>query len=447
MHRAQLFLPLVFVFGASNVAAAPASVKWRARGVCARLGSDNTARRTSPGVTMAGLLVSLDITGTRVLAVDGSTGKIVRKPKLASEGRSVDAAIDGLAIVRFKAGSLAAIDLQTGKPRWSRTVQPEAVEVVRIEGDLALLENLGKGPTVERIDARTGVSRWKIAVAAPSDLKSLIAAGTRLYGVGESGVVSIEPKDGSIAWTAKERVASHRKLATLGEHLAIASDRQIRIFDGATGKPSLVGTNATLSAVDGSKDTLVALIGKSLTLVAIDAPTRKERWTQSFKDEVRLVGVREDAIVVHDPLTGAVHAFDPKDGKTLWTYGITDEQLAVHPAMPAVTACHANTLVALDPSAKPEPETSHVVYGHIRCKKCEGRPYRVTVGGVSAAVDASSNYSVTVTGRGTLRVQMLDARSEIAGEKWIVLDKPRVRVRSFEPDEAGNSARDTVSAQ
>jgi len=142
-----------------------------------------------PGAKPAVLLLSSD----RLRRIDGATGAVVRNvplPAVDGDGPSEGELIDGLIMVHYGRDGVVrhevAYDPETLERRWSHAV-PETMLDAAHCGDLLCL---GGRHTLDVLDPRTGVARWR----APADV-DLIRSGDYVLELGSDSGVSVRLVD------------------------------------------------------------------------------------------------------------------------------------------------------------------------------------------------------------------------------------------------------------
>lgn len=194
-------------------------------------------------------------------ALNANTGRINWSVAgLASDvgitgGPSIAVTADGVAILPFPGGDLAAVDAATGAPRWraviaGRRLEPVAARISDITGDPVVAGDIvvaasHSGRTLA-VNRTTGADVWRSdegAMAAP------IVAGNSIFQVTDRNtLVRLERATGLVVWSQPlplfrsnrprrfDAVFAHFGPLLAGGRLIVASDDgALRFFDPSTG--------------------------------------------------------------------------------------------------------------------------------------------------------------------------------------------------------------------
>jgi len=112
-------------------------------------------------------------------------------------------------------GRVAALDKETGKVRWRRTLGSLAASSPALDGDrlyLTVLERRGTGRAVA-LDARTGRQLWARELPSRTESSPVVAAGAVYFGSENGTVYALRERDGAVRWTFKAAGAVKAGLA------------------------------------------------------------------------------------------------------------------------------------------------------------------------------------------------------------------------------------------
>jgi len=374
---------------------------------------------------------------------DGSLTRIERAtgaatntplPALAAKGSKakpfvVDIIGDTLVLEVFD-GPYAGVDARTGALRWRRDRDPNRKPVYQVStttGSELLLAVVELGTTstaitLERLDAATGTSKWKVPVADKREgLEAFLATANRIYMVqrghlpsDDYTIVALDAA-GKPAWSQdfKSNLIPH--FSTANDDLVQQVDEGFTVYGAAAGKatswkvpfathPVVAGTTVYALRVDGM-------------LASYDIATGKPHWETrlyakdpSFYTDPTVIGAADGVVYVVD--VDQLRSFDDVSGKPIASLGIglaATSDLQIHGGTPAVTMCKGRDLVALDPST-PAPEHKIKVTGRIACTNCDkSTPIEVRFSDDVVTLEANRKFAVTATARGELVLRVRDA--------------------------------------
>lgn len=239
---------------------------------------------------------------------------------------SIDAApiISGqTAYVADAAGTLHAIDLATGKARWTyKTENGFATTPLVMDGRVMLGDLVG---VFHAVAADSGKLIWKFDSESTIHSSANSSGGAVLFGNDANHIFCLEAATGKVRWRmeAGDRVNS---TLSIGGGLAFSSgcDSQLRAIDIATGKEKFaadLGNIAPGSAVliDGSA--VIGTDGGRVVRMTIDPP--KQAWVYEGVENQGMVyatPATADGIVVAGARDRQVHAIDLKTGEKKWTF-------------------------------------------------------------------------------------------------------------------------------
>ena len=263
---------------------------------------------------------------------------------------------------------LVALDLGDGAERWSVPVagKVDSAPVV-VDGTLYLAHRSGR---VTAIDAATGSERWAVELG-PSVFASPAVADGTVYVASFSTLAGIDAASGEVLWT-RSIGAGYIQVApvTAGDHLLVATNRDVRFFDRRTGvehyrfglrEAARVGGNAgtafafaqTLYVFDPETNApwWWGLRGAWANLYVLGmapaVPLPERRWTVALPRGAFAPVLGEDALYTATP-AGVVTARDAMTGAERWRREL--RALVVPPVLTGggLLAVEADALVLLD---------------------------------------------------------------------------------------------------
>ncbi|MDX1537453.1 outer membrane protein assembly factor BamB [Arsukibacterium sp.] len=192
--------------------------------------SGETAR-IAGGVTFANDKLYLGTEDGEVFALNAENGQLLWRAAVSGEVIASPAAGDGLVVVTTTAGTLIALDPETGEQRWffedeqpPLTIRGVSEPVIEAGG---VIYGSGTG-RVGVLIAERGYQAWEEVIATPQgstdlsrlvdvDAKPIVIAGT-LYTIAYNGeLVAMELRSGRQIW--KRDYASFRNMAVAGNIL------------------------------------------------------------------------------------------------------------------------------------------------------------------------------------------------------------------------------------
>ncbi len=199
-----------------------------------------------------------------VFAVDARTGTWKwhhrREPREGFTIRGAASVVpgDGVVFAAYSDGFAAALDMQTGRPRWERQVAPagDYLDVDSIQADGGRVYAAAYSGAIVALEAATGKPVW--TVAAKDASRVALAPGT-VVAVTASSILALSPADGSRVWSAPldgvpagdPVVAGRWLLVPAGtgglKFVELASGRTLRTLQpgaGVSATPGLAGARA-----------------------------------------------------------------------------------------------------------------------------------------------------------------------------------------------------------
>jgi outer membrane protein assembly factor BamB len=301
MNAVALALLLVTMPGLQNqLPAAPRqifSVDWRRPLVQPELGA---WRNIEPGGPAIDPGTGTVVVGTRdgwlhALHPDGASAWELQGAGSFGAQATIEG---GVVYAGTSGGVLYAVELATGKVRWSYDAKEELGTRPAVAGGLVLVASLED--TLVAVDAQTGAWRWhhrrehREGFTVRGAAAAIVSQGTVFAAYSDGFVAALELATGKPRW--ERRVAPEGKYVDV-DGLALAAGR---LFAAAY----------------------------SGAVVALDADTGKTLWQVSLPDASR-VAVTGGAVVV--VTTSAFKGFSPDAGTPLWSTPIGDGSPAAAP--------------------------------------------------------------------------------------------------------------------
>lgn len=288
------------------------------------------------------------------LIKDGPLGKPVAAWTYAAAGpvRRSMAVVDGLVMVPADDGTLTAVGLDDGLPRWQFSASGPMRDAYGIEGRVYVVDGTG---ILHAFDAADGTARWASAVRFDWAAGPVVADGLVYVGTNDGLLIAFDEGSGQQRWSARVGSASaplHWPSIADGLVVAAADDGAFAAFDAKTGAPrwsTNVGPERTGTPVfaDG-----LLYLGSSPDstgggLTAYDPGTGAVRWTMGARLQAPSV---LDGIGYTAGADGAVTAFDLATRAPIWRAqleGIVRAPVVTQHAVYAVSDSTAE-VVALD---------------------------------------------------------------------------------------------------
>ena len=207
-----------------------------------------------------------------VFAFDGATGvpRWVFAPEAGhAPGAFIGAAMDGVLFTGSGGGRLHAIDVQSGRVRWSTTiegVEPTTVHAPVVSGGL------------------------------------VVAAFTRFVSPREGGIVAVDRHSGAVRWRSP---------------LAVTDDP--RLDRNAAGGPAIAGARAIVASGDGFLHVFDLETGSPRGVLPRAAIERRPTAIASPDRDIRPLAGWDGAVIAAS-LTGVVSALDVDSGGVRWHY-------------------------------------------------------------------------------------------------------------------------------
>jgi outer membrane protein assembly factor BamB len=222
-------------------------------------------------------------------------------------------------------GLVVALNADTGKVRWRRTIGPTESSPLVVNGLVYVGDWNGR---VYALNARTGRIRWTFQ--AGGKVKDGVAyAGGRVYfGSYDSHVYALNARTGKLFW----RASAQQRLGALGTFYSTPAVAYDRVYIGSTdGKVYSYGaTSGKLRWSHGTGGYVYAspavwekrvLAGSyDGTFYCFDAATGDVRWRFRANGPVSGSPVVINNVVYFSSLKGRTYALNPATGRLLWSF-------------------------------------------------------------------------------------------------------------------------------
>jgi outer membrane protein assembly factor BamB len=212
------------------------------------------------------------------------------------------------------AGSLAALDIKTGQPRWVYAIEYER----KFEA-----KNLHGLPSA----AQTIPDAWDIFTSSPT-----IANGKVYFGGGDGNVYAVDAQNGTLIWKFSTKDVVHSSPAVVNNVVYIGSwDSYLYAIDSETGQEkwsfksgedntihNQVGFQSSPAVVDGT----VYVGCRDAHVYAIDAATGHKKWDYPTNKSwvVGTPAVRDGLVYVGTSDSSRFMALDAKTGRLRFNF-------------------------------------------------------------------------------------------------------------------------------
>lgn len=276
-------------------------------------------------VAVEGRLVYLISTDGTLHAVDLDTGKQRWSAPIGSKVQGSPTIVDGLVVVGASDGA-HAVSTGDGRVVWT---QPKAGAVggtPAIVGHTAVFASSDLGVTA--LDTGTGAVLWHHSVTSQNDTSVATADGVAVVGFRDGFVLALSLADGSERWRVDTGDGARVGTPTIADGRAYvvtldgggAGSRHLAALDLATGRVlwriASPGDRPTYSpaVADGRAITE----GEDGHITALDPVTGTVLWQANAPGLVEVVPAVADGIVYGASNGGFVFAVDAATGKEIW---------------------------------------------------------------------------------------------------------------------------------
>ena len=212
------------------------------------------------------------------------------------------------------AGSLAALDVKTGTPRW--------VYAVEFEKKFEAKNLHGLSPAAQTIP-----DAWDIFTSSPA-----VANGMVYFGSGDGNVYAVDATTGLLQWKFPTKDVVHSSPAVAGNTVYVGSwDSSLYALDAQTGQQrwsfeagqdpvihNQVGFQSSPAVVDGT----VYIGCRDAHVYAIDAATGKKKWDYPTSKSwvIGTPAVRDGMVYVGTSDSARFMALDAKSGRLRFNF-------------------------------------------------------------------------------------------------------------------------------
>ncbi len=255
-----------------------------------------------------------------------SSLKLLWTYELGDMNDSSPAIVNGVVYAGAANGTLAAIDLASGKPRWtyktsgalgigesSPAVANGAVYVGDLEG------------VIHAVNAADGTRLWTFKTGSEVKASPVVVNGLVIIGSYDTHLYALDAKSGALRWKFQTKGQVHATPAVVGDTLFLAGCdelfRAIRVADGRQLYEIPTGAYTGASPlIDGDR----AYLGTfEYEVIALDLKTRAVLWRYSDKERqfpfyssATIAGGR----IILGGRDRVVHAIDAATGRRAWTF-------------------------------------------------------------------------------------------------------------------------------
>ena len=248
-------------------------------------------------------------------------------------------------------GILYALDLATGKPRWTYKATDEIKSSPTVANGTVYFGD-EKG-AFHAVDAKTGERRWVFQAGAGvvSSANFAPGSGCVLFGSYDRNLYCLSPKNGKPLWSLETEGYVHGTPAVVGDSIVVSGcDGFLRVVAAKDGKElaslPLGGYVGASPAVAGGRLFVGNFENEFLAVDLARPAAPKIAWR--YEHPVRKFpyyssAAARDGLVVVGGRDKLIHALDPASGKALWTW-------SARAAVDASPALVGDRVVAADKS-------------------------------------------------------------------------------------------------
>ena len=264
----------------------------------------------------------------QLTGVASSTLPATLKPLWTYEGGDIvesSAAIaGGVVYVGIGNGTLVALDLASGKVRWTyKTGDLFGESSPAVAGGLVLVGDLAG--IVHAVSAADGKRAWTFATGGEIKSSPVVVKDLLLIGSYDTHLFGLDAKTGAVRWKFQTEGPVHATPAVLGDVAFVAGCdarfRAVRIADGKQAYEIMIGAYTGASPVVAINRAYFGTFENEV--MALDLPSRKILWR--FSDPQRQFPFYSSAALSAGRLVlggrdKLVRAFDPASGKQMWEF-------------------------------------------------------------------------------------------------------------------------------
>jgi outer membrane protein assembly factor BamB len=229
----------------------------------------------------------------RTLALDSQTGKVQWKRTVGGLSAASPAYADGrLFVVTLEPGDIQALDPRNGRVLWEKSLGARSETSPVVYGDTVVVGN--ESGTLFGLSAKNGDTRWTVDTAGPIKGGAALEGGILYFGNYAGELFAVRARDGSVKWQTGTQGSSFGRTGRIYSTPAVAYgrvyvgsiDSRVYSFDadnGALAWSQSTGDwvySAPAVAEVGDGPPTVYIGSKDKYFYALDARTGAVRWKQ-----------------------------------------------------------------------------------------------------------------------------------------------------------------------
>jgi outer membrane protein assembly factor BamB len=231
---------------------------------------------------------------------------------------------DGMIVLANTKGDLDAVDAETGRRLWRRSIHPseqnEIFSAPTVVDGLVYVDDIeGDAGIVYALDARTGEDRWQARTGPMQAYPLTVDDGTLYVGDVTGSLIAFDSRTGDLRWQYRSGLPLHsRPLVRDGKVYVASEGGLVEAVGTETGEQqwsSRLGTEESpIPWIQAITDDLL-YVSVGTTLMAVDVATGTTRWDVPTAGTGPLID--GDAVYVTDD-EGRLTALDARSGKRRW---------------------------------------------------------------------------------------------------------------------------------
>ncbi|WP_152966722.1 PQQ-binding-like beta-propeller repeat protein [Sporosarcina globispora] len=348
-------------------------------------------------------------------AVNQKTGKRLWKVDADAQVQSSPAVSDGIVYASSIRGTLYALDAETGRMIWKKSVGTDDVKRAWMyysptieNGVVYQAYSTGSGGAMMALDARTGEVLWNAPLAGGWIVEStpVVEDGKVYVGADGGWLIALDAESGKEIWRQKPAGGWMHSMPSISEgRLYMGYQGGLLVaLDAATGKelwrykssdPSYIHGGATGSSA-AVADGVVYMGFPDGNVAALDAATGSLIWKYRTQGGIISSAAVSGNVVFIGSNDGNLYAFDRKTGQPLWQHGI-GAWVASSPAISGntlVVGALDGNLYAFTPGGKTVQR-----WPQITGKVTDSKTGKIVSGAIVLAVNDKGETQTTVTNK------------------------------------------------